>query len=79
MKLTIVGMGYVGLANGVLLSKNNEVVILDICDEKIAKLNQKKSPIKDKKISEYLETNKLNIRATLNKSIAYENSEFLVI
>tara|TARA_B100000965_G_C19546570_1_gene738108 strand:+ start:200 stop:1366 length:1167 start_codon:yes stop_codon:yes gene_type:complete len=79
LKITIVGMGYVGLANGILLSKNNEVVILDICKEKIAKLNQKKSPIKDEKISEYLETNKLHIKATLNKSIAYENSDFIVI
>ncbi len=79
MKITIVGLGYVGLSNGLLLSKHNEVVALDICKKKVTQLNQKKSPIEDEQIIDYLDTQKLDIRATLDNAEAYENSDFILI
>jgi len=79
MKIAIVGIGYVGLSNGILLSQNHEVVALDVVFEKVEMLNQKKSPIKDREIEEYLINNKLNFRATLNKEDAYKNADFVII
>jgi len=79
MKIAIAGTGYVGLSNVVLLAQHHEVVALDIIAEKVAMINRKQSPIEDKEIEEYLETKKLNLRATLNKQEAYEGAEFVVI
>lgn len=79
MKIAIAGTGYVGLSNGVLLSQNNEVIALDIIREKVELINQKKSPIEDKEIEEYLSTKELNFKATLDKKEAYTNAEFIII
>lgn len=79
MKIAIAGTGYVGLSNGVLLSQNNEVIALDIIPEKVELINQKKSPIEDKEIEEYLSTKELDFKATLDKKEAYENAEFIII
>ncbi|MCA1060848.1 nucleotide sugar dehydrogenase [Rossellomorea aquimaris] len=79
MKITIAGTGYVGLSNAVLLAQQNEVIALDIIQEKVDLINNKKSPISDSEIEEFLATKKLNLTATTNKDIAYKDAEFIII
>ncbi|MGL4253426.1 MAG: nucleotide sugar dehydrogenase [Fusobacteriaceae bacterium] len=79
MKITIAGTGYVGLSNAVLLAQHNEVVALDIVPEKIEMINNKKSPIVDYEIEEYLRTKNLNLRGTTNKKEAYRGADYVII
>lgn len=79
MKICVAGTGYVGLSNAILLAQNNEVVALDVVAEKVELINNKKSPIVDKEISEYLATKELNLVATLDKNIAYKDAQYVVI
>lgn len=79
MKIAVVGTGYVGLANAVLLAQNHEVVAFDINAEKVQLINNKISPIVDKEIEEFLDTRQLNLRATTDKESAYKNADFIII
>lgn len=79
MKITIVGTGYVGLSNAVLLSQHNDVVALDIDEQKVDLINQKISPIVDAEITDFLQSKKLSLLATTDKQLAYQNAEYVVV
>ena len=79
MKITIAGTGYVGLSNAVLLAQHNEVTALDIIQEKVDLINNKKSPIADNEIEEYLATKDLNLKATTDNEEAFRDAAYVVI
>lgn len=79
MNITIVGTGYVGLSNAVLLAQHHNVIALDIIPEKVEMLNNRQSPIDDLEITEFLETKNLNLKATLDKEEAYKNADFIIV
>ncbi len=79
MKIAVAGTGYVGLSIATLLAQHNEVVALDIIPEKVEMINNKKSPIRDKEIEDFLQNKTLNLRATLDYKDAFKGAEFIVI
>ncbi len=79
MKIAVAGTGYVGLSLATLLSQKNEVVALDIVEEKVKMINDRISPINDKEIEEFFKENKLNLRATLDYKDAFEGAKFIII
>jgi len=79
VKVAIVGTGYVGLSNGIMLAQHNEVVCLDIVSEKVEMLNRKQSHIMDAEIEDFFRHKPLNFRATLNKQEAYVGADYVVI
>lgn len=79
MKIAIAGTGYVGLSNAILLAQNNEVVAVDIIQEKVDMINDKVSPIVDNEIEDYLKNKELNLVATTDSYMAYKDAEFVII
>ena len=79
MRILVIGAGYVGLSNAVLLAQNNSVVLLDVAPDKVDKINNRISPISDKEIEDFLANAKLNLRATLDKEEAYNDVDFIII
>lgn len=79
MKITVAGTGYVGLSNAILLAQHNEVIALDILQDKVDMINNKKSPIVDKEIEEYLATKDLNLVATTDVFTAYKDADYVII
>lgn len=79
VKIAVAGTGYVGLSNAVLLAQHNEVVALDLVAEKVALINQGKSPIADNELEHYLAHIPLNLTATLDKHQAYQGADFVII
>lgn len=78
-KIAVAGTGYVGLSNAVLLAQHNEVHALDIIPEKVEMINNRKSPIVDKELEEYLQNKPLNLKATLDPEEAFTGAEFVII
>lgn len=79
MKIAVVGIGYVGLSNAILLAQYNEVVAIDIIKEKVDMINDKISPIVDEGIEDYLQNKKLNLVATTDAHRAYQGAEYVII
>lgn len=78
-KITVVGTGYVGISNAVLLAQRNHVVALDIDARKVEQINKKRSPIVDPEIEDYLATRPLDLVATTDKLVAYQDADFVVV
>ena len=79
MKITVAGIGYVGLSLATLLSQSNEVIALDVIKEKIEKVNNRISPIKDEYIEKYFQEKKLNLKATLDWKEALKDADYVII
>ena len=79
MKIAVAETGYVGLSLATLLSQNNEVIALDVIPEKVEKINNRISPIKDKEIEDFFKTKDLNLKATLDYKDAFEGAKFIII
>ncbi|MDM0818952.1 nucleotide sugar dehydrogenase [Clostridium perfringens] len=79
MKIAVAGIGYVGLANAILLAQHNDVIAVDVIQEKVDMINDRVSPIVDKEIEEYLKNKELNLLATTDSYKAYVDAEFVVI
>lgn len=79
MKITIVGAGYAGLSNAILLAQQHDVTLLDVSTEKVHLINNKISPIRDTEISEYLTSKKLHLHATVKEEEAYLSAEYIII
>lgn len=79
LKIAVAGIGYVGLSNAMLLAQHNEVVALDIVQEKINLLNNQQTPIEDSEITNFLLNNSLNFTTTVDNVSAYSKADFVII
>lgn len=79
MKIAVAGIGYVGVSNAMILAQHNEVIALDIIEEKVEMLNNKISPIVDADISEFLSNRTLNFQATTDANLAYSDADFIIV
>ena len=79
MKIAVAGIGYVGLSNAILLAQHHEVTAVDVFQEKADLINNRKSPIIDREIEEYLATKELNLTATTDGASAYKDAEYIII
>lgn len=79
MKIAVAGTGYVGLSIATLLAQHHEVVALDIIEEKVDMINNHISPIQDKEIEDFLKNKNLNLKATLDKEVAFKNADLVII
>ncbi len=79
VKIAIVGTGYVGISNAVLLAQHNRVVALDIDSRKVDQINARVSPIADPEIEDYLANRELDLVATTDKALAYDGADFVVV
>lgn len=79
MKIAVAGLGYVGLSNAILMARHNDVIAIDITPERVEMVNNGKSPIVDKEISEYLASGTLSLRATLDPAEAYIGAEVVIV
>lgn len=78
-KIAVAGTGYVGMSIATLLSQHNEVVAVDIVEEKVKMINQRKSPISDNEIEDFLKTKELNLRATTDQEEAYTGADYVIV
>ena len=79
MKISVVGLGYVGLTNAVLLAQKNEVYALDVDASRVAMVNARKSPIVDVELEEFLASHDLNLIATLEPELAYAGADYVIV
>ncbi|AUJ71701.1 MULTISPECIES: nucleotide sugar dehydrogenase [Pseudoalteromonas] len=79
MKITVVGAGYVGISNAVLLAQHNDVIAFDVDEHKVSMLNQRQSPIEDDCVTQFLQERELSLIATSDKQIAYEHADYVII
>ena len=79
VKIAVVGIGYVGLSNAVLLAQHNQVVTLDVSEDRVAQVNAGRSPIIDAEIEHYLAHKQLDLRATTDPAEAYEKADFVIV
>lgn len=79
MKIAVVGLGYVGLSNAVLLAQQNEVVAVDVMQSRVDDVNNKLSPIADAEIEEYLAAKSTNQTATMNAQESYRDADYIII
>ena len=79
MKIAVVGLGYVGISNAILLAQHNEVIGVDISEERVDMLNGRKSPINDVEFEEYLQTKKLNLKATTDLNAAVFDANYVIV
>ena len=79
MKIAVAGIGYVGLSNAILLAQHNEVTAVDISEERVQMINDRRSPLVDKEIEEFLAEKELNLKATTDGATAYKDTEYIII